>query len=379
MIIDQRVRTQSTGWVNLTPNDLSDHSDLVIIFASRAILHSGILEEIKSSFNTKAVIGCTTAGEIYDDNVTDEYLILNAIKFEKSKVVSHDIEISSPENSKQAGYDLIKKFDPDGLRHVFVLSEGLNVNGSLLVEGMKNAIPPNVNITGGLAGDSNLFEETLIIDNNFAARKNIISAIGFYGESLQFGFGSMGGWDSFGTERLVTKSKMNVLYELDNIPALEIYKSYLGSEADNLPASGLLFPLSMRNEVDKKPLVRTILGINENDQSLTFAGNIPEGSYVRLMKANLDRLIDGAYSAAMNSLNPIDKIIPDIAILISCVGRKLVLKQMVEEEVDAVKSVFEHKPIITGFYSYGEISPFSNDVSCELHNQTMTITAIKEL
>lgn len=379
MKIDQRIRTLNSGWTSLTSNDLSDNSDLLIIFASRILLNSGVLDEIKSTFKTKAVIGCTTAGEIYDNNVTDDYLVLNAIKFEKSYIESHSIEISSPEKSKQAGYDLISKFNPDGLRHVFVLSEGLNVNGSLLVEGMKAAIPMNVNITGGLAGDSNSFEETLIIDNDFSARKNIISAIGFYGETLQFGFGSMGGWDSFGTERLVTKSKENVLYELDNIPALEIYKSYLGSQAESLPASGLLFPLSMRTEVDKKPLVRTILGINETDQSLTFAGNIPEGSYVRLMKANLDRLIDGAHSAAMKTLLPLKQSIPDIAILISCVGRKLVLKQMVEEEVDAVKSVFEHKPVITGFYSYGEISPFSNDVSCELHNQTMTITAVKEL
>ncbi|NRA92567.1 MAG: FIST C-terminal domain-containing protein, partial [Psychroserpens sp.] len=184
-------------------------------------------------------------------------------------------------------------------------------------------------------------------------------------------------WDSFGIERLVTKSKKNVLYELDGLPALELYKSFLGDEADNLPSSGLLFPLSMRSNETEKPVVRTILGINEEDQSLTFAGNIPKGSYVRLMKANIDRLIGGAEASA-KALNKTTDESSELAILISCVGRRLVLKQLVEEEIEVVREVIGDKPQITGFYSYGEIAPFGAFSPCELHNQTMTITTLSE-
>lgn len=379
MKIDQRVYSVSEGWKSFTKNDLSEDSDLTVIFGSGNLLKSKILSELRSHFQTNAVIGCSTAGEIQGAKVTDEHLVLTSVKFDSSCAKCRTINLSPAVSCKQAGFDLIAGFDPVGLKHVFVLSEGLNVNGSLLVEGMKQALPKGVNVTGGLAGDSDRFQETLIVNQDFIAQPGIVSAVGFYGDNLVFGYGSMGGWDSFGTERLVTKSKDNILFELDNTPALELYKSYLGDEADNLPASGLLFPLSMRTEVDRKPVVRTILGINEKQQSLTFAGNIPEGSYVRLMKANLDRIIDGAHVAAEKTLEPLKDIFPDLAIMINCVGRKLILKQMVEEEVDAVRAVFNNVPVTTGFYSYGEISPFSNEASCELHNQTMTITALKEI
>ncbi|MCX6186257.1 MAG: FIST C-terminal domain-containing protein, partial [Bacteroidetes bacterium] len=198
-----------------------------------------------------------------------------------------------------------------------------------------------------------------------------------YGDNLEISYGSLGGWDSFGIERIVTKSKNNVLYELDRLPALQLYKSFLGEHASGLPASGLLFPLNLRTETDEIPVVRTILAIDENKQSLTFAGDIPQGSYVRLMKANFDRLIKGAEGAAKKTMIGAAGS-PDVAILISCVGRKLVLKQMIEEEVESVKEVLGEETQLCGFYSYGEISPFNKDAKCELHNQTMTITTFKE-
>ena len=190
----------------------------------------------------------------------------------------------------------------------------------------------------------------------------------------------MGGWDSFGIERLVSKSENNILYELDGKPALALYKSFLGEQYSNeLPASGLLFPLNLRITQGDDPIVRTILAVNEENQSLTFAGDIPVGSYVRLMKANFDRLIDGAVGAAKSTLTNENNNNPDLAILISCVGRKLVLKQLIEEELEGVKEILGPNTTLCGFYSYGEISPFSKDAKCELHNQTMTITTFKEI
>jgi hypothetical protein len=253
----------------------------------------------------------------------------------------------------------------------------LRINGSELVKGLTGSLPSGVSVTGGLSGDGERFERTLVLWDG-PAEPGTVAAVGLYGDRLRVGYGSMGGWDPFGPERLITRSSGNVLYELDGKSALDLYCKYLGDYASGLPATGLLFPLSLRTRQNDPPVVRTILSINEAGQSLTFAGDVPEGAYARLMKANFDRLIDGSVGAAKTSCEAIGSNSPDLAILISCVGRKLVLKQRVEEEVEGAREIMGSHTVMTGFYSYGEISPFTPNAKCELHNQTMTITTLSE-
>jgi hypothetical protein len=272
---------------------------------------------------------------------------------------------------------LAAALEPEGLVHVFVLSDGLKVNGSDLVAGLVRHLPPSVTVTGGLSGDGDRFQETLVLWEGQPQQGSVV-AIGFYGTHLHVGYGSLGGWDPFGPERLITKSHGNVLYELDGKSALGLYKTYLGEHAEGLPATGLLFPLSIRGQGGEPGAVRTILSVNEAEQSMTFAGDIPEGAYARLMKANFNRLIDGAMGAARTSTLAVSAAPPDLAILISCVGRKLVLKQRIEDEVEGVREILGPGTTLTGFYSYGEISPFMPSAKCELHDQTMTITTLSE-
>jgi hypothetical protein len=142
-------------------------------------------------------------------------------------------------------------------------------------------------VTGGLAGDGDRFQQTWIITDG-TPHSGFVCAAGLYGEQIRIGHGSMGGWDIFGPERTVTRSDGNVLYELDGRPALELYKEYLGERASGLPATGLLFPLSLRTDSSNgESIVRTILAVDEESQSMTFAGDIPEGARAQLMKANL--------------------------------------------------------------------------------------------
>jgi hypothetical protein len=261
---------------------------------------------------------------------------------------------------------------------VLVISDGLKVNGSELVKGLASQLPAGVGVTGGLSGDGARFQRTLVCSGG-PARERKIAAIGFYGDSIRIRCGSMGGWDMFGPDRVVTRSKANVLYELDGQSALDLYKTYLGAHAASLPASGLLFPLSVRGGGEEAGVVRTILSVDEAQHSMTFAGDIPQGSHARLMRATFEHLIDGAQGAAQITETAVATKTADLAILISCVGRKLVLKQRIEEEVEAVREVLGPKPILTGFYSYGEICPFTQSARCELHNQTMTITTFAEV
>lgn len=352
--------------------------DVIFIFGCRELLEKGqVISSLKATYPDAIFAGCSTAGEIANESVSDNTIIATALEFEKVKVLAAKIALEEVDfKSREAGSKLVSLLPFDGLKHVFVISDGLKVNGSELVKGIQEALPDHVTLTGGLAADGPNFQKTVIIEPGGDVISGSIMALGFYGDTLSVSFGSRGGWDSFGLDRLVTRSEENVLFEIDHQPALDLYKSFLGDKAKDLPASGLLFPLSMRDSEDKTPVVRTILGINEEKKSLTFAGDIPEGSFVRLMKANNDRLINGAEEAAQVASDG-ETDTPEFALLVSCVGRKLVLKQMVEEEVECVSEVLG-RPAITGFYSYGELAPFGQDSGTELHNQTMTITTFRE-
>ncbi|NND14799.1 MAG: hypothetical protein HKN89_00570 [Eudoraea sp.] len=336
-----------------------------------------VVSYLHSRYSESEIFGCSTAGEIIGNEVVDASAILTAVSFEKTRLRSASVELNDQcKNCADAGTQISSQLAGDDLRHIFVLSDGLHVNGAELVKGLRAQVDKSVSITGGLAADGDQFKETFVIHNGKVSTKKIV-ALGLYGKDLKVGFGSKGGWDSFGIERRVTKSDYNVLYELDGQPALELYKSFLGDKAKDLPGSGLLFPLSMRDEINQTPVVRTILAVNEEDNSLTFAGNIPQDSYVRLMKANIDRIIDGAEQSAIITTEDTDHQ-HELAFLISCVGRRLVMKQLVEEEVEAVNEVLGDGVYTTGFYSYGEIAPHDKFTPCALHNQTMTITTFAE-
>ncbi len=362
-------------WIDAI-SEIEISPDIFLLFVSPLFSQKdALLSELTKRYPDATIAGCSTAGEISGIHVSDNSVSLTAIKLEKVRHKLVKVQVSSMDDSLDSGEALGQQLESQDLKHVLVFSDGLNVNGADLVKGLRNILP-KTSITGGLAADGSDFNQTFVIANNTIDDK-IIVGLGLYGEDLKIGYSSNGGWDSFGIDRLVTKSQNNVLYELDGQPALELYKSFLGDNAKNLPSSGLLFPLNMRVNEHDQPVVRTILSIDEDEQSLTFAGNIPEGAFVRLMKANVDRLIGGAEDSAKNAFKA-TKENAELAILISCVGRRLVLKQLVEEEVEVVKDIVGDQPKITGFYSYGEIAPFGEFSPCELHNQTMTITTISE-
>jgi hypothetical protein len=378
MKTEQIIWKEDTGWLSVRGEGLKNNAQLVCVFGSTAICEgSKAFREIRELYPEAHILGCSTAGEICGTRIYDNSIVVTAIQFESTHLKGAKIELGDVGSSFEAGEQLADSIDKENLTHVFVLSDGLNVNGSELVRGLTGHLPQGVTITGGLAADGERFGKTLVCWDDIP-KQDAIAIVGFYGNKLKIGYGSMGGWDPFGPERLITKSEENVLYELDGKSALEIYKLYLGEHSKGLPATGLLFPLSIRTGSGETGIVRTILGVDDENQTMTFAGDIPEGAYARFMKANFERLIDGAHGAAKTSYAAIDSRSPDLAILISCVGRKLVLKQRTEEEVETAGDIFGNHTAMTGFYSYGEISPFMPGAHCSLHNQTMTITTFIE-
>lgn len=351
--------------------------DANIVFAftnNHRLRADGFQEALRRAYPNAVLAGCSTAGEIRGQHVLDDSLVITALKLEQSSVQGASVALDAFPSSYAAGLQLGKSLPHTGLRHAIVISDGLKVNGSELARGLEEALPQNVVTTGGLAGDGDRFKQTTLLFQD-SVSENTAFILGFYG-SIRVGYGSLGGWDPFGPERRITRAFANQLQDLDGESALGLYKRYLGDFASGLPASALLFPLRIREEQRDPGVVRTVLAVDNDADSMTFAGEMPTGWYATMMRANFDRLIDGATIAAQSAHARLEK--PEFALLISCVGRKLLLKQRIEEEVDGVREVLGPQACMAGFYSYGELSPFTPGARCELHNQTMTITTISE-
>jgi len=371
--------TPPGGWQpqadgNFKPN-------LVLYFGSREVLaDSERYRELRARFPEAHLMGCSTGGQIHGDEILDDQINAVALRFDATAVKAACVEVGDSGDSRSSGEAIGKALSSDDLSAVFVLSDGLHVNGSQLVAGIRSQVG-NVPITGGLAGDGPKFQQTLVgIDA--PPRSGNIAAIGFYGSMIRIGHGSAGGWDAFGPPRRITRSNDNVLLELDGKPALTLYERYLGEdEIKALPGSALLFPLQIHdpNRPDHQ-VVRTVLAVDHNDKSMTFAGDMPEGWVAQLMRGTFHRLAEGAADAARQAREGLEDSRDNdgVSILISCIGRRLLMGQRAADEVEAVNEVLGSQLRGLGFYSYGEISPHAASGICELHNQTMTVTTISE-
>lgn len=381
MRVAQLTWSDTAGWA-VAPGERT-HADLVFFFGSRQALACGArYRELRAMYPDAHILGCSTGGQIRNQDVSDDEIAAAAIRFDATPLRVACEPAPAPERSRACGEAIGRALAAPSLVGIFVLSDGLNVNGSELVAGIIGAVGKQVSVTGGLAGDGAEFRETLV-GADCPPRKQVVAAVGFYGTAIRIGHGSAGGWDEFGPRRQITRSRGNVLFEFDGEPALDLYERYLGEdEARGLPGSGLLFPLRIFDpERPDHDIVRTILAVDHQARSMTFAGDVPEGWTAQLMRGNFDRLAAGAAMAARQAadgVGPGRTGSDQVAILVSCIGRRLLMGQHTADELEAASAEFgPHIPQL-GFYSYGEISPHRVSGVCELHNQTMTVTMIAE-
>lgn len=371
--------TRTSGWSAPFPK-VDGPQTLVLVFASRESANTPEpFRELRAAFPTSQILGCSTSGEIMGPDLCDGTMSVAILPFRHTTLTSAFAPVRNNQDSFNAGVVLAHQLNRPGLRGILVLSDGLRVNGTELVRGLTSILSSDVVITGGLAGDAALFKETWVL-HNATPESGMVSAIGLYGDRVHIGHGSRGGWTPFGPERRITKSHDNVLLELDGNPALELYKKYLGERAKDLPSSGLLFPLAIRPNPGELPvLVRTILQVSDADNSMTFAGDIPQGWSAQLMRANFDWLVEASAESARDSCQgAYENPQTSLTIAISCVGRRLILGDRAEEELHAAYSSLPQGTNMIGFYSFGELSPHAKGEHCELHNQSMTTTTISE-
>lgn len=366
------LRYANGAWSRPFP-DLDSERTLVIVFAApgfgaqpRAII------ELASAYPRAKVIGCSSAGEIDQTRIHDDSIVVSVVRFEHTRVKLAEAKLG---DARAAGEAIAQDLASADLKTVFVLAPGTGVNGGALVAGLNARLAPHVTVTGGLASDGDRFHRTWVIAGG-RVETDAVVAVGLYGDRVRIGHGSRGGWDTFGVERVVTRAEGNVLYTLDDRPALALYKDYLGDRAAGLPATALRFPLALRPTTDTTDsVVRTVVGVDEATQALRFAAEIPQGWYAKLMSANLDRLVLGAQQAGAAAARTAEG--PVLCVAVSCVGRRLMLGERSEEELQATLEALPVGTAQVGFYGYAEIAPHTSG-EAGLHNQTMSLTVVSE-
>lgn len=370
---------KENNWQGLTETaaDMPD-AQLILLFADRMLLEKNCLnEQLQQSFPLAHIISASTAGEVLYRKVQESSAVCVAIQFDQTPFSIQSGNIKDFPNSYMLGKQVASQLKQDDLRYIMIISDGNIINGDDLLQGIKEEVAPTVLISGGMAGDGDRFQQTLLGHNNQIAEGNLV-LLALYGEHIQVGTGIHGGWEMFGPERIVTRSAGNVLYEIDDTNGLDLYKKYLGKYADELPSSALLFPIALMINDDQSYLVRTILSVDEQNKSMTFAGNIPQGSTIRFMKSNFDRLVTAAADAGMEAHSGIQQQAPDLTMIVSCVGRKIILSHRIEEELEAATEGLPANSPVVGFYSYGEFAPLKENLQTYLHNQTMVVTSFSE-
>jgi hypothetical protein len=391
MKIENLIWSFSEGWNQISDNiEDKTKANLIFVFGTVSALKINLYwNELREKYPNAIIVGGSSAGNILQTSLSETDIIASVIAFEQdTKAILEnfeiDIKINEQEKSFEIGKNIVKTFKESSkklslpLKHIILFVGDSKINSSILIKGINQESKNEIMVSGGLMGEETFsFKETAVIANAPAKYKNIV-AIGLYGEDLVSSSSSYAGWEDFGNERLITKSKDNILYEIDNEPALELYKRYLLDQAKDLPFSGLRFPLNIWSD-NEPPIIRTVSDINEEENSLYFVGDVPQGYKAKLMKTNIDSIIDGSKQAAEMIAKSQDNMQNAFCLVVSCIGRRLVLDQLTEEELEVLADVLGENTNFSGFYSFGEIAPFSDTIkSCRLHNQTMTLTLFYE-
>ncbi|MDP0491358.1 MAG: FIST N-terminal domain-containing protein [Verrucomicrobiota bacterium JB023] len=352
---------------------------LALVFAPREWMSDpAFRKRIRESLPGGArVAGCSTSGEIHADGTHEESAVVTFIDFDSTEVelvVKDGSRAQGPDQfGEEMGEAILAKVPKPA--SVIVFSDGLGLNGTNLVHGLFTILAPHCPFSGGMAADGETFETTLVLVDDEVFAGSVLAVV-LKGDRLKTSTASVSGWRPFGTFREVTDSEDNCLRSLDGETALKVYSSYLGPDAADLPASGAIYPLEVHPRDGSPPVIRGLLTLDREAESLTFAGDIPQGSIVRLMNASYDQLVDGAAEAARIAASHVPS--AELALVVSCVGRKLALGSYSDLEVEAVKEMLPARTLLTGFHSYGEIGYDRKVSRIQHHNQTMTVTLFRE-
>jgi hypothetical protein len=371
----------AAGWSDDLPEP-DGRATLVMVFADDTVVDApdDPLGQVHERWRGHAVAGCSTAGQFAGPSTVDG-AVVTVVRFDECEVRAVHLDLGLCGSARRAGRDLADLLDAEGLRSIMVLADGLGTDGSLLATGIADVCPA-VDVWGALAADGSRFVDTWnVVDG--ATAPGMVSAVGFYGSALEIGHGRGDGWHALGPERVVTTSIGRVVHQLDGRATLTLYEDYLGPLADDLPGSGSYLPMSVR-DLDDRVVVRSPVGVDRGNGSVTMAGDVTQGSTAQLLRMSVDGLLHGAELAAKSARIDDADTEPHLAVAFSGVGRRMSLGERADEEPETVRAAIGNAASLVGCWTYGELGPdldmaFTGaPVRHDVHNQTMTITTLRE-
>lgn len=370
----ERIRT---GSLHALTGVLNSRATLILGFvpANVDVTQEQILSFLKI-YDKAHIICMSGCGVISEDQLVDDEIVFTCVTFEKTLLKVVHGEISGHENTELLSRNLAGQLSGEDLAGVLVFADGMLVNGSELVDGINRVFNSGVPVTGGLAGTVDQQYHSWV---SVGAKrcKGMIAMVAFYGKDFIFRYSAGSGWIRQGIWYEATKAKKNELIEINHRPALQMYCHILNITLKDLKEGvGQFHPIAIVPKVFScKKVVRTVFKINEQHQSIILAGSIAEGSRIQLMTATTNQLVDGAEEATVRASE--DVTVPGVVLAASCCGRRALMGPNTWLELGGLQGKFPLGSSISGFYTYGEICPYSSE-AVDFHNQTMMVTYIAE-
>ena len=322
------------------------------------------------------VMGGTTAGEVYSNakdgaHELEKSIVCMLIEVDSDALDMTFVEVTDDKNYYSVG-EHVGLWAKSSFSNcaVITLTAGLAFDNDSYTQGI---ISKGIDYAfGGAMGDDMMLKETYVFSNGMVSNHGVV-ALALDKNKIDVLGSRAFGWDGIGKERIVTKSKKNVVYEIDGIPATNFYKRYLDVSAKDMPQVGLAYPLEVFRR-NGEVVYRAILDINEEEGSLIFAGHVEELSRVRISVPKGKSIISEVESATKKTLNENPSFKPDLALVFPCCSRKQVLGHLAHLEVEAI--IKNANIPLAGFFAYGEIGAFPGGYG--FHNETFVTAFLQE-
>jgi len=253
---------------------------------------------------------------------------------------------------------------------LLVLSAGLQADGEAFVHGVIVTMGYEAPLFGGLAGDDLKMQGTYTFTEKEITGLGVL-ALALDNVKIEVNGLAVSGWKGIGTIKTVTRAEGNVVYTIDDHPALDVYSRYFNINLGDDQTLAAEYPLQVMRE-DGSFVLRAAMIINP-DKSMVYAGTVPQGSQVQFSMPPSTEIIDFAIQNLSHFKQ--DTTNADALILFSCKGRHLALGPMIEDEIDSIFHLWE-APMV-GFFTYGEIGP-TKAGRCDFHNNTLTLVTLRE-
>lgn len=357
--------------------------NLIVVFATVNYGQEEVLKGVKSAAKDALVVGCSGLRCIFNNHGFDKGVVAMAIAGDDI-IFKSAVGVNAQKDSYEAGHSLAKSLVDEATAILMIFMDAVGVNGSAVVRGILDGSRKNLPIIGGMASDASTFTKTYEYHKGEVLSDTVVG-VAMSGK-VSFGIGVQHGWQSIGLPVTVTKSEGAVIKEINGQPAIKFFEEYFGEEeAKQLhkPLSRIcyVYPLGMSVEGSDELLIRIAFVANEKGE-LACAGEIPQGSQIRLMLGDYEKAIEAAREAAQKAKEQLKGAKPKAAFVFNCAARYMLLGKRADEEIQAIQSVLGGEVPLIGFYTYGEQAPLRGDVgpkcSSLFHNETMTMILLGE-